>query len=237
MIKKNTLILITILILLSLSIYSIQIKIFNQESNTLFYLFQDLAFVPIQVLLVTLLLNRLLNIMELRKKTKKINVIISTFFVETGTELLTEMAGLNNNNDEIYKIMKKPRKDHGRSLKKDLDNLNYDLIITEENILNLSSLLKTYRSFMLNMLGNDNLLEHDSFTDMLWAVFHVADELKTRLGDEPLTNEDISHLKIDIKRAYSAMLNEWANYMDYLKTEYPFLYVLAIKKAKGVILD
>jgi len=30
---------------------------------------------------------------------------------------------------------------------------------------------------LLGLLGNPNLLEHDSFTDLLWAVFHLMEEL------------------------------------------------------------
>jgi hypothetical protein len=44
------------LIALSAILYITQIEIFNTPRDTLFYLFQDLAFVPVQVLLVTLII-------------------------------------------------------------------------------------------------------------------------------------------------------------------------------------
>ena len=84
---------------------------------------------------------------------------------------------------------------------------------------------------MLGMLGNSNPLEHDSFTDMLWAVFHVADELQSRGNLRNLAQDDINHLSYDLLRAYSAMVLEWINYIYYLHDEYPFLYTLAIKKS------
>jgi len=43
-------------------LYREQIKIFHASRDTFFYLFQDLAFVPIQVLLVTLIVDRVLRI-------------------------------------------------------------------------------------------------------------------------------------------------------------------------------
>lgn len=238
-VKKGNIILVIILILLSISIYYIQNQIFHQEENTIFYLFQDLAFVPIQVLLVTLLLNRFLNLMETRKKTKKINVIISTFFVEAGTEILSNMSDLNQNNEDLYYLLQQSDEDNikTRSLRKKLLDFDYEMHIEQNRLIQLSETLNKYREFMLNMLGNDNLLEHDSFTDMLWAVFHVADELQMRLGVCSLLEEDINHLTIDMKRAYSAVVYEWANYMSYLKSEYPFLYVIALKKAKGIFIE
>lgn len=228
-----------ILILLSASIYYLQNQIFHQEENTIFYLFQDLAFVPIQVLLVTLLLNRFLNIMETRKKTKKINVIISTFFVEAGTQILGAMSEFNRNNGQLYHLLQisDEGKTKVRLLRKRLSNFEYEIQLDQDGLIRMSELLNRYRDFMLNMLGNDNLLEHDSFTDMLWTVFHVADELQMRLGEHVLIEEDISHLTIDMKRAYSAVVYEWANYMSYLKAEYPFLYVIALKKAKGIFIE
>ncbi|KWT92157.1 hypothetical protein ASN18_0560 [Candidatus Magnetominusculus xianensis] len=48
------------LILLSIGIYLLQYFIFHDAKNTLFYLFQDVAFLPLQVLLATLVINNLL---------------------------------------------------------------------------------------------------------------------------------------------------------------------------------
>jgi len=41
--------------------YFVQIIIFRRTEDTFFYMLQDIAFVPIQVLLVTLILNELLR--------------------------------------------------------------------------------------------------------------------------------------------------------------------------------
>lgn len=238
-IQKSRVILVIILILLSVSIYYLQYRIFHQRANTMFYLFQDLAFVPIQVLLVTLLLNRFLNMIEAQKKRKKINVIISVFFVEAGTEILTAMSLFHRNREQLSKLLRYTESEKSKSmsrLKKE-ELFRYEIDLEQDDLADLSSLLNKYREFMLHMLGNDNLLEHDSFTDMLWAVFHVADELKMRLGEQNLQPEDMNHLAIDIRRAYTALLYEWMNYMRYLKTEYPFLYVTATKKARSVLVN
>ena len=157
-IQKSNIILIVILILLSVSIYYLQNQIFHQESNTIFYLFQDLAFVPIQVLLVTLLLNRFLNLMEARKKTKKINVIISTFFVGVGIEILAMMSVFNRNNDQLYHLLQMSEEGKIKSLRKKLNDFNYEILVDQERMMRLSALLNQYRDFMLNMLGNYNLM-------------------------------------------------------------------------------
>mgnify|MGYP001577908136 FL=1 len=50
------------------------------------------------------------------------------------------------------------------------------------------------RVFLLDLLGNPNLLEHESFTELLWAVFHLTDELSRRRDLSSLPETDYEHL-------------------------------------------
>ena len=89
--------------------------------------------------------------------------------------------------------------------------------------------LKERREFLLNLLSNSNLLEHDSFTELLWAVFHLAEELMNRKKLEALPEEDYKHLSGDIRRGYALLVGEWVDYMRHLKTNYPYLFSLAMR--------
>ena len=73
---------------LSAFIYLLQIELFHKLEDTAFYFFQDLAFVPIQVLLVTLIINQMLAVREKKATLKKLNMIIGVFYNEIGTPLL-----------------------------------------------------------------------------------------------------------------------------------------------------
>jgi hypothetical protein len=94
----------------------------------------------------------------------------------------------------------------------------------------LRELLVNKRSFLLRLLENPNLLEHERFTDLLRAVFHLTEELTFR-GDklEDLPESDYDHLVGDLKRAYSQITVEWIVYTTHLKESYPFLYSLAAR--------
>lgn len=192
---------------------------------------QDLAFVPIQIVLVTIILNRFLSIIETRRRVKKINVIISSFFVEAGILIMTMMSEFNRNGYDLCRLLKisQINKKNKLKVKKSVREFKFDIYADSEKLVELSSVLSKYKAFMINMLENPDLLEHESFTDMLWATFHVADELQTR-DLKTLTKIDIDHLTADIYRAYAAMVIEWINYMVYLYDEYPFLYDLALRK-------
>ncbi len=48
------------------------------------------------------------------------------------------------------------------------------------DLTDLKRFLTDHRDFFLRLLENPNLLEHERFTDLLWAVFHLMDELSHR---------------------------------------------------------
>jgi hypothetical protein len=213
-------------------LYLLQIWIFHRTEETFFYMLQDIAFVPIQVLLVTLILNQLLSSREKRALMKKMNMLIGTFHIEVGSELIRLCSAFNSDMTEIrMRLMVTPKwtaKDFQATaaLVKSMD-LRIDS--RSGNLYSLKALLEAKRSFLLILLANPNLLEHDSFTDLLWAVFHLAEELSARKTLEGLPQVDFDHLSGDIKRAYSQLLAEWLLYMKHLKQDYPYLFSLAVR--------
>ncbi len=229
---KRTTLFVIILALSSIIVYGIQILVFNNPVDTKFYLLQDIGFLPIQVILVTLFLNKLLSILESQQKMKKLNVIISAFFSEIGTTIIEELSREN----EAYPVLCKNIKttEFNKSDTKEMKNLirnhEFKMTLTSEKLNRLQSVLAERRSLLLRMLENPNLMEHDSFTDMLWSVFHLADELEARSSFDNLSQNDIKHLEVDAIRAYKALVLEWVDYMRYLHDEYPYLYSLAIRK-------
>ena len=76
---------------------------------------------------------------------------------------------------------------------------------------------------MLSLLENQNLLEHETFTELLWAVFHMGEELSHRDDVTQLNKNDYNHISGDIKRVYHYLFLEWLDYMLHLKKHYPYM--------------
>lgn len=93
----------------------------------------------------------------------------------------------------------------------------------------LQDYLVDKRGFLLNLLQNSNLLEHEPFTKLLWAVFHLTEELAEREDVNCLPETDYRHLAHDMERAYTLLVSEWLTYMKHLKGEYPYLFSLAMR--------
>lgn len=218
---------------LSTLFYLAQIIIFKTPRDTFFYLFQDLAFVPIQVLLVTLIINQLLTVREKRNLIKKLDMVVGVYFSEVGTDLLRLFYAFEPNAQAIKQEL---IIDNGWSGKRfsaqarAFRHYDYQIQIDPDSLLELKTLLLDKRPFLLRMLENPNLLEHDSFTDLLLAVFHVTDELAFRPSLNDLPGTDLAHLKGDIKRALGLLISEWLEYLRHLKEDYPYLFSLEIRK-------
>jgi len=221
-----------VLIALSAVFYLIQVEIFHKEGDTLFYMLQDIAFVPVQVLLVTLFLNQLLTVRERRAKFKKLNMLIGTFYIEVGTELIKQLGKFSSDISLVQERMLVMTRWNDRDFtaaQEELRKTDPGIDSRTADLNELKGFLISKRNFLLSLLANPNLLEHDIFTDLLWSVFHLAEELYVRKSLDGLPKADYDHLSGDIKRAFAHITVEWLSYMKHLKADYPYLFSLAVR--------
>ena len=90
-----------LLILLSVFFYAIHFALFRDAHHIFIYLVGDVAFVFIEVLLVTLIIHQVISEREKRVMLKKMNMVIGAFFSEVGTALLNYFNGFDTNSDKI----------------------------------------------------------------------------------------------------------------------------------------
>ena len=221
------------LLLVSASSYLSQIYLFSKIDDTFFYMMQDFAFVPIQVLFVTLILDRLFKKREKQTLLKKMNMVIGIFYHEVGFAFMEFLKYLIKDIEKIRPLVK-IKADWAEDKFIKLSKRNFfkteHFELDPETLIKVKAFLLSKKSNILGLLSNPNLLEHDSFTDLLWAVFHLTDELFHRSSFQNLPSQDIEHLKGDLVRAYNLVLKEWVLYLNHLKKEYPFLYSIALRK-------
>jgi len=221
-----------ILIVLSTVLYTMHYVMFHDSHHIFIYLMGDIAFVPIEVLLVTLIIHRLLSAREKRAMLRKMNMVIGSFYGEVGTELIGILSRSHGESDRIARDLMFGADWTDTKFSRVMSAVDSADCTIDCRLLDLEDVrrfLLERRDFMLNLLGNPNLLEHDSFTDMLWAVFHLTDELRQRDQVSQPGDNDAMHLSGDIKRAYRSLVSEWISYMKHLKADYPYLFSLAMR--------
>lgn len=205
---------------------------FHDAHHIFIYLVGDLAFLPLEVLLVGVIIERILTRRETQEKLLKLNMVVGAFFSEVGNHMLQSLFEHSNNREEISRHLNvtgewtkkdfQQARDYAYSLTINLDHKNLDLS-------QLREFLSDRRDFLLTILENPGLLEDDRFTDLLWAVTHLSEELAARPSFDNLPESDLIHLSGDIQRMYDHLASEWLDYVEHLKTKYPYLFSLIVR--------
>ena len=212
--------------------YLLHYYIFQDVHHIFIYMVGDLAFLPLEVFLVVIVIERILARREKTAMLQKLNMVVGAFFSEVGTRLLQRLLSSFDKHKEIQQQFAinqdwthtdfKKAMAFATALEDKPNCLNIDL---EE----LRTFLIQKRPFLLALLENPNLLEHERFTDLLWATFHLAEELEARPSMENLPETDLDHIAGDIKRLYGHLAAEWLAYAEHLKSKYPFIFSLVAR--------
>lgn len=223
---------IIILISLSAVFFILQQILFHDVEESGFLFFQDMMFLPLHILLVTFLLDRILSAREKRERLEHVNIIIGAFFSETGSDTLRTLNTVIADLEHMKELVDMNPSWNDKAFDNAALAVKNCSVHTDIDAQTLNSFKNALpaKENIVSMFANPNLLEHDTFTDMLWALYHLIDELSNRQDTQTLPQTDIDHLSGDIIRAYNLLAYEWVIYMKHLKSRYPYLWSLAIRK-------
>ena len=220
---KHNLLVPSILICLSIIMFLVHYAIFGQLENTIYYSFMSLSFIPINILAVTLVFEKLVERRARLERVSKLNMLVGLFFSDIGFVLLKlivagdekiKSLGLDFNN---LKFCRDKLNGHDHQI--DFEKINY----TE-----LKELVISGRDILSSLISNENILEHETFADLLMSLMHLRDEI-IFMEHKELTQDDWTHIKGDLIRVYKNLTFQWINYLAHLKTFYPYQYNGAIK--------
>jgi hypothetical protein len=186
-----------LLIVLSFLFYLIHFAVFRDPHHLFIFLVGDVAFVFIEVLLVSMIIHELLNYRDKKAMMEKLNMVIGAFFSEVGTKLLKIFTKFDTNADKIKSWLiacGEWPEERFQGAAAECHLYEYCLDCQRGDMQMLQEFLVGKREFLLNLLQNSNLLEHERFTNLLWAVFHLTEELAERTDVNRLSDTDYRHL-------------------------------------------
>jgi hypothetical protein len=220
------------LVAASAALYVLHYALFADAHHIWIYLVGDIAFLPLEVLLVALVIERLLARRERVQLLRKMNMVIGMFFGELGTRLLGELTPAVESRREILTDLAiqpdwKPR-DYRKALHR-VAELDFRVSADRLDLAALKATLAGRRDLVVMLLANPNLLEHEHFTDLLWAVSHLGEELQARPSLENLPPADREHLAGDVKRVYKELASEWLRYCRHLQKSYPYIFSIVLR--------
>jgi hypothetical protein len=220
------------LIIVSTSTYLIHYFIFHDSHHIFIFMLHDFAFLPIEVLLVVIIIERVLANREKQAILQKLNMVVGAFFSEVGTRLLGELLGCFDSSETIRSRFGVTKDWESNDFKKAVaaaSNLKGKTDCRNIDLEELKALLVQKRPFLLSLLENPNVLEYERFTDLLWALFHLDEELEARTSLKDLPERDLEHISVDIQRVYGNLISQWLAYVEHLRNNYPYLYSLVLR--------
>ena len=224
-----------LLIAVSIVIYGLQILIFRDHQTTFFYILQDLAFMPVTIAIATLVVGELMNNKEKKERMVKTRMLTSTFYTEFGGQLMgLLLTGVQNAEElQAQKYLQAKTEDEVKELQKKIreQEIIYRL---DQNIYDTAmELITAHKEKMLILAASPMLEDHESFTKLLWGIFHLMDEYRLRGSYKNLSAHSIEHMSEDMGRLTKELIyNAIANAL-YLRQTYPEYYRQVQKITQG----
>jgi len=159
-------------------------------------------------------------------------MLIGVFFTEVGNNLLRIFTRFDPQIGDVRKdflVNEQWSEQEFHHLRSRLRHYDYTIDPALMELEVMRDYLKEKCDILVRQIENPDLVEHEAFTELLWAVVHLRDELVSRDSLEGLPEADIAHLANDVKRGYSLLTRQWTEYLQYLKNRYPFLFSLALR--------
>ncbi|WP_084234734.1 hypothetical protein [Papillibacter cinnamivorans] len=234
--KKSSRSLVPFIILLlcsSVIFFIIQTLLFHDVEHSLFLFFQDFIFLPIEVILVSFLIDRFISSREKTERRSKLHILMSEYFTEAGNDLILCLNRFVTEPETLHRIFALDTDwDDDAFCRAEESFLKADIRLDagKENLAALQRTLLQKKRFLLTVFENPNTLEHTEFTDTALAIHHLLSELRQHDDLEHLSEENLSHLSSDMKRAYGLIVQAWISNMRHLRGAYPYLYSLAVRR-------
>ncbi|MFC1953555.1 potassium channel family protein [Chloroflexota bacterium] len=206
--------------------------------SKIFGVFLIIIGIGVFLTIVTSVAEMLVQRGQEKVRKQRLNMIIGVFFTEVGNKLLHLFARFDPHIEDIRQDMAVGENWNQGNFIQLRDNLvKYEFSI-DSNVIELETMAKFLEErgdLLLRQLENPDLMEHESFSELLWAIVHLRDELLAREELKGLPEADIAHITGDTKRAYTHLVKQWVDYLEHLKTSYPFLFSLALRTNPFVI--
>ena len=210
----------------------LQYGCYHDVGHILLWNLTSLAFLPVSVLVVTLFVERMLAVREKSQRLTKTSMLMGVFFSGVGTRLLSRCVAWDTAPESLREALGSPaawERFTPRAAQQVLAGHSYTLALNAAQLRELKEMLETQRDLLLRLLENPILLEHEAFTDLLRAVFHLVEELDFRPGFDSLPVSDLAHLAGDVQRVYGQLTQEWVNYQVTLRRDYAYLFSLSVR--------
>ncbi|MCR5666902.1 MAG: hypothetical protein K6G01_08735 [Eubacterium sp.] len=224
MFRKKTKIAVVILLAVAVCIYLLQMFLFKEPRTTFFYLLQDLAFIPISIAVTTIVVGEVIGQRDKRESERKTRMLTSTFFTAMGMDLTESMKHMVVVDQELEDVVENRCTMNLEQRLAFIEHKHVAMQAKKECFDEVKKLICGWETELLVISSNPLLLEHEDFSRLLFAIFHLIDEFRIRGDYDLLTQEDLRHYNEDFETTYKLLLKNMITNVRYQKQTYPNLY-------------
>jgi voltage-gated potassium channel len=165
-------------------------------------------------------------------RQQKLDMVTGLFFSEMGNDLLKQFTRLDPEIRTLRSALKLSEEWKDEDFEKAYTVLKQHRLSVNTGLTDINALLEYLQNkadLLLRLIENPIIHEHETFTELLRAIFHLRDELLNRSDLFKVSDSDRKHLEGDIIRAYKLLIFQWLRYIHYLKKNYRYLFSLAMR--------
>lgn len=204
--------LILLLLCASALLYAIHYLIFRDLHHLAIFGLHELAFVPLEVILVTLGLDQLVEKTHREEARSKVSIIETLYFNESGGTMLRYLTSFDPDAArlrELLQVTEDWRSSDFRQAIRQLKSYPFLLDLDRIDFFGLHYHLSQRHEYYRSMLENPALTQSEAFTEMIMKIYLLWEELDGRTNLYQLPEKDRSYLAELLHEIYRELTEYW----------------------------
>lgn len=204
--------LILLLLCASALLYAIHYLIFRDLHHLAIFGLHELAFVPLEVILVTLGLDQLVEKTHREEARSKVSIIETLYFNESGGTMLRYLTSFDPDAARLRELLQVTEDWHSSDFRQAIRQLkSYPFLLDLDRIdfFGLHYHLSQRHEYYRSMLENPALTQSEAFTEMIMKIYLLWEELDGRTNLYQLPEKDRSYLAELLHEIYRELTEYW----------------------------
>lgn len=204
--------LILLLLCASALLYAIHYLIFRDLHHLAIFGLHELAFVPLEVILVTLGLDQLVEKTHREEARSKISIIETLYFNESGGTMLRYLTSFDPDAARLRELLQVTEDWHSSDFRQAIRQLkSYPFLLDLDRIdfFGLHYHLSQRHEYYRSMLENPALTQSEAFTEMIMKIYLLWEELDGRTNLYQLPEKDRNYLAELLHEIYRELTEYW----------------------------
>ncbi|MBR5391125.1 MAG: hypothetical protein IK141_07525 [Clostridia bacterium] len=204
--------LIGVLVICSLILYVVHYLIFRDFHHIAIFFVHDLAFLPLEVILVSLGLDRLIESTHENEIKSKTSIIETLFFNESGSRILRYLIRFDPDAKKLATMLNLSmdwRPSNYAAAGRQLKLYPFELDADRLDFYGIHYHLNEHMAFYRNILENPAMTQSNRFTEMVMNIYLLGEELEGRTDLYNLAEADRRFLGELLRQIYRELTEYW----------------------------